>query len=538
MMERPTTRVWEAAGFIMFTMVISRILGYVRDVFIYASFGQNRLTDAYNAAFSIPDFLYMLLVGGALSSAFIPVFSSYIANKNEEEGWTVANIIYSCILALLVIGVAIGLIFTPQLVRLLVPGFDSESMRLTIRLTRIMFAQVFFMSLAGISMGILNSYKQFSAPAIGSMIYNLGIILGGLLLMKPIEAIWPGNGIAGFSIGVVLGAAMNFFVQVPALRKVGMKFRFNFDFRHPGVITILKLMLPVFIGLAVSQINLFVSQNIASMFPAGIVAALRTAQRLMQLPISIFAIAIAVAFFPTMTAYASRGEMNEFKHSTMMGMRSVLFVCIPSTIALAVLGTPLIRFMFEFGSSKFTPEATLITSRALLFYCVGIFAYGCIHILSRSFYALKDTKTPVTAGVISIVVNILLSILLSRIANYIGLALAYSLAGIFNMGFLLYLLRRKIGIMGGRILALSAVKTGLAALVMGALLLVIRLLCGHYLPMDHKMIQLFELLLCFVLGVATFIGTAFLLKMEEAKMVLDILLRRRHKNRLGSRGSA
>jgi len=537
MTEKPTTRVWEAAGFIMFTMVISRILGYVRDVFIYASFGQNRLTDAYNAAFSIPDFLYMLLVGGALSSAFIPVFSSYIANHNEEEGWKVANIIYSCVMVLLVFGVMIGLIFTPQLVKLLVPGFDVESMRLTIHLTRIMFAQVFFMCLAGISMGILNSYKRFSAPAIGSMIYNLGIILGGILLMRPIEAIWPGYGIAGFSIGVVLGAAMNFFIQVPSLRKVGMKFHFNFDFRHPGVIRIVKLMLPVFIGLAVSQINLFVTQNIASMFSAGIVAALRTAQRLMQLPIAIFAIAIAVAFFPTMTAFASRGEMREFKSSTIMGLRSVLFVSIPSMVALAVLRTPLIRFMFEFDSSKFTADATVITSQALLFYCLGIFAYGCIHILSRSFYSLQDTKTPVTAGILAIIVNILLSILLSRTMNYVGLALAYSLAGIFNMGLLLYLLRRKVGIMGGRVLCFSALKTGIAALVMGAVLLLIGAVCNHVLPMDAKMAQLFELILCFVLGVTSFIGAAFLLKMEEAKMVLDIMLRRWRRKRIAGRGN-
>ncbi len=326
MTEKTSTKVWEAAGFIMFTMVVSRILGYLRDVFIYASFGQNRLTDAYNAAFSIPDFLYMLLVGGALSSAFIPVLSSYIANHQEEEGWKVSSIIYSCVMVLLVIGVAIGIIFTPQLIQLLVPGFDAASMKLTITLTRIMFAQVFFMCLSGISMGILNSYKKFAAPAIGSMIYNLGIIIGGLLLMKPIEAIWPGYGIAGFSIGVVLGAALNFFVQVPALKKVGLKFHFSLNFRHPGVRKILVLIFPVFIGLAVSQINLFVTQNIASMFSAGIVAALHTAQRLMQLPIAIFAIAIAVAFFPTMTSYASRGEMKEFKRSTIMGLRTVLFV--------------------------------------------------------------------------------------------------------------------------------------------------------------------------------------------------------------------
>ncbi len=420
------------------------------------------------------------------------------------------------------------MIFTPQLVNLMVPGFDAPTKLLTVRLTRIMFVQVIFMCLAGISMGVLNSYKRFAPSAIGSMLYNVGIIIGGLLLMKPIERIWPGYGIAAFSVGVVIGAALYFLVQAPALRKIGFRFHFDLNFRHPGVKKILGLMLPVFIGLTANQINLFVNQNIASMFDSGIVAALHMAQRLMQLPISIFAIAIAVAVFPTMTAYAGKGDMLEFKRSSGMGLRTVLFVTIPSTVALMVLREPLITFMFEFGGSKFTAESTQITATALWFYSIGIFAYGSIHILSRSFYSLQDTKTPVTAAVLSIIANILLSVGLSRTMGYVGLPLAYSLSGIINMFLLVYLLRRKVGRIGGKEMALSTFKTLLASAVMGVAVVLVCALCANVLPMTAKWAQLLELFACFVVGVAVFLAAAFCFKMEEAKMLIGIVQRRLH----------
>ncbi len=263
------SRVAKAAGIIMLAMLISRIFGYLRDVIIYAQFGQTWTTDAYNAAFSIPDFLYMLLVGGALSSSFIPVFSSYIATGKEKEGWEVASIVISIVLTLLGAGVVIGYIFTPHLIFLLVPGFDPQTMDLTIHLTRIMFIQVIFMAMAGISMGILNSYKHFTSPAIGSVLYNLAIIIFGVLLGGTIEAHWPGYGIAGFSIGVVMGAAANFLIQVPALLRVGLRFKPNFNIFHPGVVKLGKLMIPVVVGLSVSQFNLFINQNLASSLSAG-----------------------------------------------------------------------------------------------------------------------------------------------------------------------------------------------------------------------------------------------------------------------------
>ena len=523
--RKAASGVLQAANILMMTMIASRILGYLRDVLIYAQFGQNRITDAYNAAFSIPDFLYMLLVGGALSSAFIPVFSSYIARNQEEDGWKVASIIFNWIMVLLIIGISVGMIFTPQLIKILVPGFDAAAAEMTVNLTRIMFIQVIFMSFSGISMGILNSYKNFTAPAVGGVLYNLGTIAGGVLLAGPIEAVWPGYGIAGFSVGVVLGSMLNFIVQVRSLHKIGLKYSLCFDLKNEGVRELLLLIVPVFIGLAVSQINLFVNQNLASGLADGMVAALHTAQRVMQLPISIFGIAVGVAFFPTMTAYVAKGEIKEFKESFMMGLRSVIFVTVPASVGLAVLGEPVIRLLYEFGG-KFTAADTKATAYALLFYTIGIFAYAAIHTLSRSFYALKDTGTPVLVGVFSIIVNILLSVYLVNKMDQGGVALAYSLAGIYNMVALLLMLIHKVGHLGGKKLLSSFIRVSILSLAMGSVVYMLNAILSAVLPMDNKIVQLIELCFCVGAGALMYGFSTLALGMPEAKTVAEIFKRR------------
>ncbi|MGI5825097.1 MAG: murein biosynthesis integral membrane protein MurJ, partial [Bacillota bacterium] len=338
--------VLQAANILMIAMLLSRLLGYVRDIIILAKFGQNSYTDAYNAAFSVPDTLYMLLVGGALSAAFIPIFSSYIARKEEEQGWKSVSIIFNWIMLLMVIGVTLGIILAPYFVKILVPGFDAATMHLTVCLTRIMFIQVIFMCFAGISTGILQSYKNFTAPAVGSVLYNVGIIVGGLVLMRPIEHFFPGYGIAGFSIGVVLGAFLNFFVQFRALLKIGIHYRFSFDTKDEGFRELIILIIPVLIGLGAQQLNLFVNQNLASGLDPGLLTALRNAQRIMQVPISIFGIAVGVAVFPTMTGLAATDKIREFKETMTMGIRTVVFVTIPASVGIAVLSTPIIRLLY------------------------------------------------------------------------------------------------------------------------------------------------------------------------------------------------
>ncbi|MHB1125808.1 MAG: murein biosynthesis integral membrane protein MurJ [Bacillota bacterium] len=510
-------RIVKAAGLIAVAMIISRILGYVRDVVIYYQFGQNQLTDAYNAAFSIPDTLYTLLVGGALSSSFIPVISSYIATNREDDAWEVASIIFNWIVVLMLVGISLGMIFTRQLVYIMVPGFDAQTAALTVYLTRLMFIQTFFMAFSGLAMGILNSYKHFTAPAVGSILYNLGIITVGVLLS-------PRMKIAAFSLGVVAGAAANFAVQLPALLRHGLKYRLSFNLRHPGVKKVGTLMIPVLFGLSVAQFNLFVNQNLASHLPEGLLTALRAAQRLMQLPIGVFAIAVAVAVFPTLTGYAARGEMEQFKRTMSMGIRSVMFITLPSAAGLIALGVPIIRFLFEQG--RFTSTATQATAIALFYYSLGLFAYSGLQVLNRAYYALQDTRTPVTIGVITIGLNIILNILLVKPMSHGGLALASSLAGIFNITALLFLLQRKIGAINGRQIISSFFKSVFASALMGLGAFGIAQALASYLNMSSKFNQALQLMVSVTVGVGLYAVIAYLLRMEEIELVMEMFRKR------------
>lgn len=501
----------------MVAMVLSRIIGYVRDMVIYARFGQNNLTDAYNAAFSIPDFLYYLLVGGALSSAFIPVFSSYIATREEEEGWHVASTIFNLIIILMLLGIGLGVVFTPALVQVLVPGFSPQNMALTIIMTRIMFIQTFFMALNGISMGILNSYQHFLAPATGSVLYNLGIIVVGLLLS-------PYIGVVGFAVGVVSGAALNFAVQLPALYKIGLRYRPVIDLRHPGVKKIGTLIIPVLIGLSVTHFNLFVNQNLGSTLPDGMISALRAAQRIMQLPIGVFAISIAVAVFPTLTGHVARKEKEDFKKTMSLGVRTIIFITVPSAIGLMALRTPIIRLLFQQG--KFTPEDTEATAYALLFYCIGLFAYSAIQLLNRVFYSLQDTRTPVAAAVCTIIINILLNFILIKPLGHGGLALAYSLAGIVNMAILLVILRRLLGSIDGKKILISFGQTVGISGVMGFAAYQTSLLTGQLVDIATKSGQFLQVCTAIGVGALTFVCLSLLLRMEEVELARKMVTKR------------
>lgn len=514
-------KVAKAAGILMIAMTLSRVLGYVRDMVIYAQFGQNNLTDAYNAAFSIPDFLYSLLIGGALSSAFIPVFSSYLAVEKEKDAWRVASTVFNVIIILMLTGITLGFIFTPSLIRMLVPGFSPENVALTVKMTRIMFIQTFFMALNGISMGILHSYQNFLAPAVGTVLYNLGIIIVGLLLMPYFG---PEYGIIGFAVGVVGGSIFYFAMQFPALLKIGLRYRPVIDLSHPGVRKIGKLILPVLIGLSVTQFNLFVNQNLGSMLPQGMISALRAAQRIMQLPIGVFAIAIAAAMFPTLTGYAAREEKEDFKKTMSLGVRTIIFITLPSAVGLIVLREPIVRLLFQQG--QFTAEDTAATAYALLFYCFGLFAYSAIQLLNRVFYALQDTKTPVTTGILTIVVNIILNFALVKPMGHGGLALAYSLAGLLNMVMLLLVLRMQIGSIDGRRMLASFVRTLGISVVMGMAAYYSALGMERVVDTGTKLGQFLQVDVGVFTGALVFFILVYLMKMEEGQLAFSLFSKR------------
>ncbi len=515
-------QILKATGIIMIAMMLSRVLGYLRDVIISGRFGQNYYTDAYNAAFSIPDLIYFLLVGGALSSAFIPVISGYIAKNEKEEAWKVVSTVFNVIMVFLVIGITVGMIFTENLIFLLVPGFNQESIDLTVKLTRIMFAQSFFMTLNGIIQGVLHSNKHFLSPAIGSVLYNIGIIVIGLLLSKPF-------GIAGFSIGVVGGAIMNFLVLLPALKKTGIRYYPGINLKHPGVVKLFRLIIPVFIGLSVTHLNLFVTQNLASSLPEeGMISALRIAYRISMLPVGIFGLAIGVSFFPSLTGHAARNEKKEYIKLFSLGLRTIVYITLPATIGIIALKTPIIRTMFQHG--QFTAANTGATAHALLYYSFGIVAYSAQALLYRSFYANEDTRTPVIVGVTTMSLNIVLSIFLVKYMNHGGLALAHSVAGIFNMIILLGVIKIKFGQIDGKNMLISFTKTGISSIIMGISVYGVAILFEKYFGIASKNLQILQVILATGVGVMVYFTSTTLGKMEESKIVKNIVMKKLKRN--------
>ncbi len=504
----------KAAVILMIAVTISRILGFGREAVMMTLFGQNYLTDAYRAAFSIPDFIYLLLVGGALSAAFIPIFSSYISTGREDEAWESASIVFNYILLFLLILITVGYIYTTPLIRLLAPGLPPEFAALAVSLTHIMFIQTFFMALSGIAQGVLNSYNEFVAPAIGSVLYNLLIIVIGIALVKPL-------GIAAFSYGVVIGAVLNFAIQIPALRRVGVKYHFSWDYKNPGFVRIMLLMIPVLVSLSVVQLNLFVTQNLASSVGEGMISALNLAQKIMNLPMGIFGVAIATAIFPTLTALTARGEMGTFRRTNSLGLRAIFLVTIPSSFGLVALGEPLIKLLFQQG--QFTASMSAMTFQVLVYFCVGLFAYAGIQVLNRSFFALQDTVSPLIAGVLTIGLNIFLSLQLVHPMGVRGLALASSLAGIFNLIFLLVVLRLKSGPLGMRKILFSL---SISILGSAAMFVVVHYSIEFIMASLHlaaKLNQLISVSVGISLGILVYGLIVYAFKLEESELVLGMI---------------
>lgn len=518
--QKKHSSVLYAAGMLTIMMTISRVLGFVRDISVSSTFGISWQADAYAAAFTIPDLIYFALVGGGLSSAFIPVFSSYLATNKEEEGYEMASTILNIVALASMVLIAIGMVFTPQLVELLTNfqhGEAEQATVLTILLTRIMFAQSFFMCLAGISQGILQCYKEFTVPALGAVVYNIAIIVIGLLLAKYI-------GIMAFTIGVVAGAALNLLFQIRAMRQYRFSYRLTINLHHPGVKKFFLLFMPVVLGLSMNEINLLVSQYLASTLGEGVVYALKQAQRIMMLPVGIFAAAIGLSVFPTMTSHVARGEMEEYKQNLTMGLRTIIFITLPASAGLMALSRPVVRALYQQGAV--TSEQIEMVSVILVFYCIGIVGYGAQQILNRGFYAVQDTKSPVLINVFVLLFNIVLSIALVEPLEYRGLALAYSLTGLLSMAVLGFFLRRKIGPYGGQALLKSALQSVAASVVMALIVYYTAAGLEQMLDVSGKLMQVVQVAAGISIGVFVYAVMAIVMKMEEARMVLRVVKRK------------
>ncbi|HUS87926.1 MAG TPA: murein biosynthesis integral membrane protein MurJ [Desulfosporosinus sp.] len=510
----------KAAGFLMAAQLVSRILGFLRETLMAGFFGQGSTTDAYNAAFVLPDLLYWLLVGGVLSAAFIPVLSAYIAKGKEEEGWRVVSSVANLIFLTLGLLILVGLIFTPQFLRLMVPGFvKTGNIGLATNLTRILLIQPLFMALSGLTMGILNSYKIFWPSALGTVLYNACIIFFGTILANPAKP----DSISGFAVGVVVGAFASFAVQIPALRKVGVRYYPIIDWHDPGVRRIGALAVPIIISYSLNQIQVAVSTNFGSSLLPGSITAIWYSYRLFQLPVGIFALAIAVATFPTMTEQAALKQWDKLRQTISQAVRMVIFITLPISAGMIILRYPLIRVLFQHG--QFTAKDTLTTAIPLFYFAVGISSQSVIQILPRAFYALQDTWTPVILGIIAMVVNVIAMVLLIGPLAHGGLAFATTIAAFVNMILLFYVLRRRLGQMDGWAMFWTSVKSLVASLFMAGVIWVWSEFLTPLIGI-HTLGSLIVLVTGTAIGVIAFAGMAKILRMGEFEQAMGLVYRK------------
>lgn len=458
-------KLFKSAGVVSFFTLLSRILGFIRDVVIAKMFGTAAAAQAFVVAFRIPNTLRHLVGEGAANAAVIPVLSEYLDKKDNKEFWRIANLLLCCVVVILSAIACLGTMFAPSIVRVIAFGFvnDPEKLALTIKLTRIMFSFIFLIGLAAYLMGILNTLKHFAAPAAGSCFLNITMIIFGLYLCKYFE-----EPIVGLAIAVLIGGMLQLAIQIPVLIRKGFKFKWGFGFKHPAIKKMGKLLVPRMLGSSIYQLNVFIDTMFASLISIvgdGAIAALYYANRLIQFPTALFGNALATACLPTLSQKAINNDMKAFKKTVEVSLRTLLVLLIPSSIGLLVLAKPIISLLFERG--MFDVNSTQMTSYALAFYCVGLFAYSGARVITSCFYALKDTVTPVKITFLCLIVNGVLNFLLMRKLQAGGLALATSFSSMINFFILIFLLRKKIGSLGLSDLIINTVKTLIVSLAMG-----------------------------------------------------------------------
>lgn len=478
--------------------------------------------DAFITAFRIPNLFRDLFAEGALSAAFVSVFSRYIASGDEKEAWRLANFVLNTLLLILVLFVLLGILFSPFLVHLMAPGFKDipGKTALTIKLTRIMFPFLILIALSALSMGILNARNRFAVPAFASSFFNVGSIIGGLFFAYIIDPSFGPLSIVGMAIGVLIGGFFQFVIQVPSLVKVGFSYRPACNFSDPGLRQILVLMGPAVIGAAAVQVNVLVNNFFASYLDNGAVSWLNCAFRFMQFPIGVFGVAIGTATLPAISRYAGEDNMDQFRKTLSSSLGLVFLLSIPSACGLAILGKPIISLIYQHG--RFLEYDTLKTASALAYYSVGLFGYAAIKVLAPAFYALKDARTPMYISLFSILTNFILNYFLVKILGHRGLALSTSIVAIGNFLFLFIYMRKKIGwIYGSRILN-SFVKISISSIFMSLGCFASSRVVSAFASHSNLSSQIIHVAIPIIISVVILFTFCKLLKVRELDMVMEI----------------
>lgn len=515
----------------MLAVLLSRLLGLIRDRVIAMKFGQGFETDAYNAAFTVPDLLSYVIAGGAISSAVIPVFTQFVHEGREKEAWRIFSVVAIVTTYVVTAFILIGEIFAGPLVVWLNPGPKfAPHVGMTVTLTRILLPAQLCFFLGGLMMGVQQTKDKFFGQQIGPIIYNLGIILGGTVLIQFAPA---NNRIMMLCWGALLGAFVgNIVIQWILVRKLGgifvcepLRRLLNDPGVKDGAKQVWFMMLPILLGVALPQIAAITNKYFASYLNSGAQSALMNANRMMQVPLGVFAQALAIAIFPTMAAQFARRDMTGLRSTTNYGLRFIFFMTIPASVLMIVLSVPIVQLLLQGG--KYHWQEAEMASAALCYYALGIFAWSGQSILARAFYSLKNSKIPVIVGTIATLIFIPMNRPLMALYGFRGLALATTIASALNMFALLFLLRVRLnGIQGGKLLR-SVLKVLLASGVMGFVCYLLRNRMDPRPDLNpHPVLHAFiTLTCCGGAGLLVFFGLGMLLKMEEMNAVRGLLRR-------------
>lgn len=536
----------KSAGVVSIAIMFSRVLGLAREQVFAHFFGASVLNDAYQVAFRIPNILRDLFAEGALSAAFVKVFTDYQINNSEQEAWKLASLVLNALAVVLSIITIVGILFSGVFISIIASDFSPEAQALTTTLTRIMFPFILLVALAALAMGVLNTKGIFGIPASASTVFNVASIVFGLgfaywlsggswvvpLDRHEIPAM-PGQwAIIGMAIGTLIGGAAQFLMQIPSLLKLGFRFRLALSFFDPGVKRVMSLMAPAILGTSAVQINVLVNTFFVTSIPGG-VSWLGYAFRLMQFPIGLFGVAIGTASIPVLSRMATEGRTKDFRDTLSSSINLVFLMTLPSACGLIILGEPIISLLYSHGGA-FKATDVPMTAWALGGYSIGLTGYAAIKILSPAFYAMNDAKTPMIIAIASIGVNFLASyFLLNLLSHYgvspeypdglahVGVALATSCVALINFFALAIMMRRRIKRLNGRDIFMSFLKIAAASAVMSAACY----FSYHYLHNHFGgrafSLRLMETFIPIGIGGIVFVVAAKLLKVDELEKVYN-----------------
>ena len=521
--DRLNTR---AAAVVAVAVLCSRVLGLAREQIFAALFGGGRVMDAFTIAFRIPNLLRDLFAEGALSTAFVTVFTKTTALENDAAAWRLANKVATLAAVTLSAITVLGILTAPWLVGLLAPGFDPEKAALTVTLTRIMYPFILLVSLAALVMGMLNARSVFGIPAMASSFFNLGSIIAGVLIGWWLDPHFGEHAILGLAIGTLIGGGLQLLVQLPALHALGYAWRADFHWRAPGVRAILRLMGPSVIAASTTQVNVLVNSVFASRLGDGPTFWLTVAFRLMQLPLGIFGVALGTVALPLLARMAATGNTAAFRSELARGMRLAFLMTIPASVGLMVLAEPIISVLYQHG--RFGAHETAESAGALQFYAIGLCGYAALKVLVNAFYAIDRRKTPMVVSFLAVVLNLVLNWIFTMHLGWGHRGLAFSTACVATSNFLILyvLMRAHLGTLESRAMLALLARIAVAA----AALFAVSWAGGHFLLADWAVQafwpKLVSLLLVISVGAAAFFFTASALGISEVHDITRAVRRR------------